>query len=83
MPSLSPRVVVLSCFSTDRTFRSLMLTIAVIAFGFPSINSPNFNAANQCLAQENPASEELQPDLKKSDEVSLGVVASPKPRLSL
>ena len=79
MLSLSPRVVVLSCFSPERTFRSLIFIVAVIALGLPSASSPCFNAANQCHAQENPASEDLQADLQEAMKYHSALLRRPNP----
>ena len=79
MPSRSSGVVVASCFSSERSFQTILLVVAVIVVGFPDANSGTFTVTNSCVAQTQAATQESEPDLKKAMKYHSALLRRPTP----
>ena len=79
MPSRSSRVLVRSCFSSERFSQSFVFLLAAVAFGIPSINSSTFEWTNSCIAQTPAVPRTQQPDLKKALKYHSALLRRPTP----
>ena len=79
MLSRSSRVLDISCFFSERSFQSFVFIVAVVAFGFPSVNSSTFETATTCVAQTQPASQEQQPKSEKAMKYHSALLRRPTP----
>ena len=79
MPSRSSQVLVRSCFSSERSVQSFVFIVAVIVFGFPTVNSTTLESTSSCVAQTKSAKQEQQPDLTKSMKYHSALLRRPTP----